>query len=201
MAYILTRPLGANLGDFLALPKSEGGLGFGTAATSIIFLAAILATVMYLTVTRSDVIEVEQPREAAPRDPQRERIMVGYFAVVAIAAGGILAFAHAQPHAAAAAAEEGPAPTGTTLTPQQATQNFPAAEIAKLRTITQGTLTIVQAGDQPPRRPPSNNSRRRGTTTRRRCNRWTRQPGHSSTDRSTPPCRPSGPGVPTAPPS
>ena len=31
LAYILTRPLGANLGDFLALPKSEGGLGLGTA--------------------------------------------------------------------------------------------------------------------------------------------------------------------------
>jgi uncharacterized membrane-anchored protein len=148
LAYILTRPLGANLGDFLALPKSEGGLGLGTAATSIIFLAAIVATVLYLTVTRSDVIEDEQPRVAAPRNPQRERMMVGYFAVVAIAAGGILAFAHSQPHAAAAAAEEGPAATGTTLTPQQATQSFPAAEIAKLRTVTQGTLTIVQAGDQ-----------------------------------------------------
>ena len=31
LAYILTRPLGANLGDFLALSKSEGGLGLGTA--------------------------------------------------------------------------------------------------------------------------------------------------------------------------
>jgi uncharacterized membrane-anchored protein len=149
LAYILTRPLGANLGDFLALPKSEGGLGLGTAWTSIIFLGAILATVIYLTVTRSDVIELEKPHEPAPRDPKRERLMLGYFAVVAIAAGAILGFAHSQPHGTAAAAEESPAQTtGTTLTPQQATQNFSADDIAKLRAITQDALTKVNAGDQ-----------------------------------------------------
>jgi hypothetical protein len=49
----------------------------------------------------------------------------------------------------AAAAEESPAPTtGTTLTPQQATQNFPADDIAKLRAITTDALTKVNAGDQ-----------------------------------------------------
>ena len=56
LAYILTRPLGANLGDWLASPHSTRGLGLGTAATSAIFLVAILATVAYLTVTRADVI-------------------------------------------------------------------------------------------------------------------------------------------------
>ncbi len=45
LAYILTRPLGANLGDWLGLPWSQGGLGIGTAVTSAAFLAAILATV------------------------------------------------------------------------------------------------------------------------------------------------------------
>jgi len=75
--------------------------------------------------------------------------MVGYFGVVAIVAGSILAFAHAQPHGTAAAAEESPAAaTGTTLTPQQATQSFPADDIAELRTITQDALTKVSAGDQ-----------------------------------------------------
>ncbi len=58
LAYILTRPLGANLGDFLGLPSDEGGLGLGTATTSLIFLAAILAVVVYLTVTRRDRTEV-----------------------------------------------------------------------------------------------------------------------------------------------
>src|SRR6476660_2385318 len=52
LAYILTRPLGANIGDFLASDKSEGGLGLGTLWTSVIFLGAILATVVYLSMTR-----------------------------------------------------------------------------------------------------------------------------------------------------
>ena len=40
LAYVLTRPLGANLGDWLALPHADGGLNLGTAITSVIFLAA-----------------------------------------------------------------------------------------------------------------------------------------------------------------
>src|SRR6476659_1438400 len=60
LAYILTRPLGANIGDFLASDKSEGGLGLGTLWTSLIFLAAILATVVYLSMTRVDVTEEQQ---------------------------------------------------------------------------------------------------------------------------------------------
>ena len=54
LAYILTRPLGANIGDWFATPKSEQGLGIGTAVTSVIFLAAIAATVAYLTISRAD---------------------------------------------------------------------------------------------------------------------------------------------------
>jgi uncharacterized membrane-anchored protein len=56
LAYILTRPLGASIGDYLAQPVEEGGLGLGTNLTSIIFLAAILALVVFLAVTKRDVI-------------------------------------------------------------------------------------------------------------------------------------------------
>jgi uncharacterized membrane-anchored protein len=59
LAYILTRPLGASLGDFLSQPREAGGLGLGTTVTSLIFLAAILVVVSYLTVTRKDVIELQ----------------------------------------------------------------------------------------------------------------------------------------------
>ncbi|MDV6374882.1 COG4705 family protein [Deinococcus arenicola] len=54
--YILTRPLGASIGDFLSQTKGDGGLGLGTTATSLIFLAAILAVVSYLAVTRRDQV-------------------------------------------------------------------------------------------------------------------------------------------------
>ena len=55
--YILTRPLGASIGDSLAQSKDDGGLGLGTVATSFIFLGAILVLVIYLTTTRVDVTE------------------------------------------------------------------------------------------------------------------------------------------------
>jgi len=56
IAYILTRPLGASIGDYLSQGLGNGGLGLGTVITSMIFLATILATVIYLTVTKKDVI-------------------------------------------------------------------------------------------------------------------------------------------------
>lgn len=54
IAYIMTRPLGASLGDFLSQSTTNGGLGLGTTFTSVIFLAAILATVVFLIVTKKD---------------------------------------------------------------------------------------------------------------------------------------------------
>jgi uncharacterized membrane-anchored protein len=56
IAYILTRPLGASCGDLLSQPRHNGGLGLGTVATSAIFLATIVALVIYLTVSRKDVL-------------------------------------------------------------------------------------------------------------------------------------------------
>jgi hypothetical protein len=56
LAYILTRPLGASIGDYLASPTGEGGLGLGTNLTSFIFLGAILALVIFLAVSKRDVI-------------------------------------------------------------------------------------------------------------------------------------------------
>jgi uncharacterized membrane-anchored protein len=52
IAYVLTRPLGASIGDYLSQDRTDGGLGLGTMATSILFLFAILTTVMYLVHTK-----------------------------------------------------------------------------------------------------------------------------------------------------
>ncbi len=56
VAYILTRPLGASIGDYLSQPTDNGGLGLGTVVTSALFLLTILATVTYLTITKKDEI-------------------------------------------------------------------------------------------------------------------------------------------------
>ncbi|GAA4018779.1 membrane protein [Deinococcus rubellus] len=57
IAYILTRPLGASIGDFLSQPKDAGGLALGTLTTSAIFLVLIGAVIVYLTSTHRDQIQ------------------------------------------------------------------------------------------------------------------------------------------------
>lgn len=57
IAYILTRPLGASFGDYLSQPVINGGLGLGTVVTSALFLLTIAGLVIYLSITRRDVLE------------------------------------------------------------------------------------------------------------------------------------------------
>jgi uncharacterized membrane-anchored protein len=66
IAYVLTRPLGASLGDGLSQPRADGGLGLGTTVTSLVFLAVIVAVVAYLAVTKRDQLPpVERQDEVA----------------------------------------------------------------------------------------------------------------------------------------
>jgi uncharacterized membrane-anchored protein len=53
IAYVLTRPLGASLGDLLSQPQAYGGMGLGTVVTSAAFLAIIVALVAALSVGAS----------------------------------------------------------------------------------------------------------------------------------------------------
>ncbi|WP_394551996.1 hypothetical protein ACDF64_14125 [Agromyces sp. MMS24-JH15] len=50
LAYILTRPLGASLGDLASQPVEDGGLGLGTTLTSVAFLAVIVVLVVFMTI-------------------------------------------------------------------------------------------------------------------------------------------------------
>jgi uncharacterized membrane-anchored protein len=49
LAYILTRPLGASLGDLLAQSRDYGGVGLGTIYTSLGFLTVIIVLVAWVT--------------------------------------------------------------------------------------------------------------------------------------------------------
>ena len=49
LAYILTRPLGASLGDLLSQSRNYGGLGLGTIQTSLAFLTVIIVLVGWVT--------------------------------------------------------------------------------------------------------------------------------------------------------
>ena len=50
LAYILTRPLGASLGDLLSQSQPNGGFGLGTVKTSVIFLLVISSLVTLLSI-------------------------------------------------------------------------------------------------------------------------------------------------------
>lgn len=159
VAYILTRPLGANIGDFLASPRSQQGLGLGTLGTSLVFLGAILSTVVYLTVTKVDVIDgdadVAAATPAVAADPRRERIGLVALLVMAVATAGLLVWTDSRPHANALDAEEGSTPacsSGTAPTSDAAAhrllvQHFPAADLTHLSTLTGDIRTAVDGGD------------------------------------------------------
>src|SRR4051795_10195073 len=73
LAYIMTRPLGASIGDFMSQKSHKyGGLGLGTTGTSYIFLGCILGLVVYLSITRRDVTEIKAgPGSAATSGPSQ----------------------------------------------------------------------------------------------------------------------------------
>lgn len=104
---------------------------------------------VYLTVTKTDVIETHEHREHKPKyhEPRREWPLVGVIAASAIAAGVLLNWASAQPHANAAAEGEGPNPAeaGVHMTSAQATAHFPKADVTQFRTLVQSMKTDDQA--------------------------------------------------------
>jgi uncharacterized membrane-anchored protein len=75
LAYILTRPLGASIGDWMSQNSRHGGLALGTTGTSVIFLGTILALVVYLTITKKDRIENTET-SFAPDASAEPRVLV-----------------------------------------------------------------------------------------------------------------------------
>jgi uncharacterized membrane-anchored protein len=56
-AYVITRPLGASVADWLGKPVSVGGRGVGDGVVSLVLVLLIIALVGYLAATRRDVQE------------------------------------------------------------------------------------------------------------------------------------------------
>ncbi|MFE3573359.1 hypothetical protein [Lysinibacillus sp. NPDC059133] len=81
IAYILTRPLGASIGDYLSQPKANGGLGLGTTVTSVIFLVAILAIIIYLAVSK---IDITAKNETVMTNGNKKNVMVQTIVVLCI---------------------------------------------------------------------------------------------------------------------
>jgi len=159
--YILTRPLGASIGDYLSQPPGQGGLGLGATVTSLIFVVGILGIVTYLSVTKADVIRSTaaiDTHAATERGGLWQTVVVLAFVLIAGTAGYALRKSSLQADTPAPAAAVQSVPGGTQTAPgmsQSAPGGSPTAQLSPLgdlssfRTITQDTLDLLNAGDQP----------------------------------------------------
>ena len=157
LAYILTRPLGASIGDFMAQPTDNGGLGLGVTVTSIVFLTAIVATIIYLSVRKPDVIPVptdpvelaklDEPETAPHHRPESRRTAMIQTAVtlvlVVVVGGAFYAWRTNALNAEAAAL----APAAATGQGTAATAS-PLGDMSEFVVITQDTLDLLTAGKQ-----------------------------------------------------
>ena len=141
--YIMTRPLGASIGDFLSQPSNHGGLGLGATMTSGIFFVGILAIVTYLSLTKRDVIMSANTQHT---DESQEKgglwqtaVVLGLFLTI----GGM---GYHVLHTKLQAEISAPITiinNGTSTIPIS-----PLGDLSVFRIITQDTLNKLNSGDQ-----------------------------------------------------
>ena len=61
IAFVLTRPFGATMGDVLTKPHDEGGLNFGTVGSSGVLFAILAVMIAYTTVVHHRQQRAEEP--------------------------------------------------------------------------------------------------------------------------------------------
>ena len=133
IAYILTRPLGASFGDYLSQSQANGGLGLGASSTTAVFMLAILAVIIFLSITRRDSVVGTPPRISA----HEKRLAVVWQVVVVVAV-------------MVAAAGSGYHWRRMQLINQariSASPNAPLGDLSVFSEITKDTLGLVAAGD------------------------------------------------------
>lgn len=146
--YIMTRPFGASIGDFLSQPASHGGLGLGTTVTSLIFVVGIIAVVAYLSITKRDVIEADVVRheESTEKGGLQHTVVVILLFLIAGGTGYYVRHAALQVDIAAPVTTT---PISGNATTTQAQQPMSAlGDMTAFKTITQDTLDKLTAGDQ-----------------------------------------------------
>ncbi len=139
--YILTRPLGASIGDYLSQPQKNGGLGLGTTVTSAIFIGGILIIVGYLSYTKADVSK-NDPATVGVQAAEKGGIWqtAAVVSVLLIASGTAYTLRKSSlQDAVAAEAPSAETSTGSTS---------PLGDLSQFRTITQDTLDLLNAGKQ-----------------------------------------------------
>ncbi|WP_392544418.1 hypothetical protein [Oryzobacter telluris] len=147
VAYVLTRPLGASLGDLLTQGRSYGGIGLGASVTSLLFLTVIVVLVAreQALVLRHGV-RVKGDRPAV--HPGRDLAWAGGGAVAVVAAALLMA-----PGAATAVAgpvlvqpaQSSGSSSGTSAAASDATS--PLGDLRPFAAITDDVAARVKKGD------------------------------------------------------
>jgi uncharacterized membrane protein len=145
--YVLTRPLGASIGDYLSQPQSQGGLGLGATMTSLVFLVAILGLVIYLALSRVDVIGAgaDVPNDAALERGGRWQTVVVVGLLLVLGSAGYAwrtSTLQADPSSDVAPVAQN-VPGGSSPAPHS-----PLGDLSAFRVITQDTLRLLESGDQ-----------------------------------------------------
>ncbi len=141
--YIMTRPLGASIGDLLSQPQSHGGLGLGATTTSVIFVAGIFSIVSYLSLTKRDVIEAATSPHTDESKEKGGFLQLGIVAALFLIVGGggyYIRKTKLQAEIAAPIVQSSLATSTTAVSP--------LGDLSTFRTITQDSLNKLNAGDQ-----------------------------------------------------
>jgi len=142
MVYILTRPLGASLGDLLSQSGAHGGIGLGATTTSIIFLLAILVTVVYLSITRADLT----PSTSVVEDRTNPKVLAIQLTIVLllVLGGSFVGYDLRQSSLKQEASVVVPVAPST-----QPIAWGPLGDLSEIEKIVDDTLDLVTAGNLP----------------------------------------------------
>ena len=147
LIYIMTRPLGASLGDYLSQTRDHGGLGLGAFGTSAIFIFAIIVTVIFLIVTKRDVISGSEVDEEAENKGGNAILQVAAVLMLLVGAslGGYYWRQNALQVQPQNEAVNSTVSNGSTTAPN--TPKSALGDLSTFKTITQDTLNLVNKGD------------------------------------------------------
>lgn len=148
MAYVLTRPLGASLGDLLTQDRAYGGIGLGAGVTSVLFLAVIVGLVAreQFNVNRHGIrAKGDAPAVAPTRDYLWAAAAAVVVAVAAVTLGPILNTAAAA--SPAAATTSGRLSGSAKAVGIEADATSPLGDLRPFAVIVDDVAAKVRAGD------------------------------------------------------